>query len=109
MNQSVVQTALSGPQYDAWLGYHSNCQERMDLPKRRLLRGASGILMEENHGVITTALTELSRGLEKLYGVKPSVSHLSDTQQSERDNNTSAPSDTNRYLDRKQFGGWFVQ
>ncbi|WP_458464417.1 alpha-glucuronidase family glycosyl hydrolase, partial [Paenibacillus sp.] len=84
MSQSVVQSALSGPQYDAWLAYHSELPGVNGLAQKTTPAWSKLILAEENHGVITTALTELSRGLEKLYGVKPSVSHLSDTKASER-------------------------
>lgn len=91
MSQSVVQAALSGPQYDAWLGYHSELPRANEFNQKTAPAWSKLILAEENHGVITTALTELSRGLERLYGVKPSVSHLSDAQESERDNYASAP------------------
>lgn len=91
MSQSVIQSALSGPQYDAWLGYHSELPRANEFNQKTAPAWSKLILAEENHGVITTALTELSRGLERLYGVKPSVSHLSDAQESERDNHASAP------------------
>lgn len=91
MSQSVVQSALSGPQYDAWLGYHSELPGANEFTKKTAPAWSKLILAEENHGVITTALTELSRGLERLYGVKPSVSHLSDAQESERDSHASTP------------------
>lgn len=41
MSQSVVQSALSGPQYDAWLGYHSELPRANEFTKRRLLHGAN--------------------------------------------------------------------
>lgn len=92
MNQSIVQSALSGPQYDAWLGYHSELPKANGIACKKAPAWSKLILAEEKHGVITTALTELSRGLEKLYGVKPTVSQLSDAQQSERHNHDSDPS-----------------
>lgn len=54
MSQSVVQSALSGPQYDAWLGYHSELPRANEFTKKTAPAWSKLILAEENHGVITT-------------------------------------------------------
>ena len=41
MNQSIVQSALSGPQYDAWLGYHS------ELPRANGIARKNGSSVEQ--------------------------------------------------------------
>ncbi|MEK3823674.1 alpha-glucuronidase family glycosyl hydrolase [Paenibacillus sp. FSL K6-1558] len=86
MSQTTVQSGLSGPQYEAWLGYH------VALPEAK---GATGtrtaaplwsrqIDVQEQHLVIDTALTELKQGLGKLYGEQPVIRH-SQTQSTDSD------------------------
>lgn len=72
MSQTIAQTDLSGPQYDAWLSYRSGSFTSGGASKHAP-SWIQHITVNEKHEVISTAVAELIQGLENLYGVKPTV------------------------------------
>lgn len=73
MSQSTIQSSLSGPQYEAWLGYHAALPGANGAARKAAPLWSKRIEVQEQHQVIETALTELSQGLGKLYGVQPAI------------------------------------
>ncbi|MGQ8872013.1 alpha-glucuronidase family glycosyl hydrolase [Paenibacillus sp. TSA_86.1] len=84
MSQTTVQSGLSGPQYEAWLGYHAALPGANGDAKTAAPLWSRLIDVQEQHQVIDTALAELTQGLSMLYGEQPVISH-SQTQSTERD------------------------
>lgn len=81
MSQSIVQTDLSGPQYDAWLSYRSDSSRRGGVAKHAP-SWVQHIIVNEEHEVLSTAVAELIQGLENLYGVKATVNQAQAAQTS---------------------------
>lgn len=73
MSQTTVRSNLSGPQYDAWLGYHAALPGANGGLHKAAPIWSKRIEVQEQHHVMDTALTELSQGLSKLYGVQPEI------------------------------------
>ncbi|WP_338543907.1 alpha-glucuronidase family glycosyl hydrolase [Paenibacillus tundrae] len=86
MSRSIVQTELSGPQYDAWLSYRSGSSTRGGVAKHAP-SWIRHIIVNEKHEVLSTAVAELMQGLENIYGVKPAVNQA----QSAQANSDAAP------------------
>ncbi|WP_145408569.1 alpha-glucuronidase family glycosyl hydrolase [Paenibacillus xylanexedens] len=86
MSQSIVQTDLSGPQYDAWLSYRSGSSRRGGVAKHAP-SWIQHIIVNEEHQVLSTAAAELIQGVENLYGVKPTLNQA----QSAQTNSDAAP------------------
>ena len=84
MSQTTLQTGLSGPQYEAWLGYHTALPGGNGAARKAAPLWSRKIDVQEKHQVIDTALSELTEGLSKLYGEQPVISH-SQTQSTETD------------------------
>ncbi|GGH49885.1 xylan alpha-(1-_2)-glucuronosidase [Paenibacillus silvae] len=86
MSQTTIQSGLSGPQYDAWLGYHAALPGANDTARKAAPLWSKRVEVQEQHEVMDTALTELSQGLGKLYGVQPEMikSQTQGSQQNER-------------------------
>lgn len=75
MSQTTVQSGLSGPQYEAWLGYHAALPGANGAARTAAPLWSRLIDVQEQHLVIDTALTELKQGLSKLYGEQPVIRH----------------------------------
>lgn len=86
MSQTTIQSGLSGPQYDAWLGYHAALPGANDTARKAAHLWSKRVEVQEQHEVMDTALAELSQGLGKLYGVQPEIikSRTQGSQQNER-------------------------
>lgn len=75
MSQTTVHSNLSGPQYDAWLGYHAALPGTNGAARTAAPLWSRLIDVQEHHPIIDTALTELKLGLRKLYGEEPVLCH----------------------------------
>lgn len=75
---SIVQSGLAGPQYDAWLGYLAGIPGKNGAGSATAPVWARQVYTEEAHPVINTAATELTIGMEKLYGSKPETTAARD-------------------------------
>ena len=71
MSQTTVRSELSGPQYEAWLGYHTALPGKNGTTRTAAPLWSGLIDVQEQHLVINTALTELQQGLASYMGYSP--------------------------------------
>lgn len=85
MSNTTVQSNISGPQYDAWLGYLQGQSGVKGAARKATPVWAYTVSAAGDQEMISTAITELTQGLDKLFGIKPKVSQEVTSQVSDPD------------------------
>ncbi|MCZ1269239.1 alpha-glucuronidase family glycosyl hydrolase, partial [Paenibacillus tundrae] len=85
MSNTTVQSIISGPQYDAWLGYLQSQSAVKGAAKKTAPVWSHTVTVAEDQEIISTASAELTQGLDKLFGIKPKVNQETVSQVSKSD------------------------